>query len=195
MMPISRCGNQASTLGGNTSSCTPTKAKNSPHTPRLNATGKPSSKNTISPANMTGAKLATTNSIACAPASARAFLWCGSLRRLPLGAQRLGQRLRVLRVAHAAHRVRPLPSDIVSGAYASSMCDDRTKENILFIDIGTNGEMILKTASKLIATSCAVDPALKEMNISCGMRADIGAIDNFSITEGGIAYKIGRAHV
>lgn len=79
-------------------------------------------------------------------------------------------------------------SDIVSGAYASAMCDDLTKENILFIDIGTNGEMILKTDSKLTATSCAVGPALEGMNISCGMRADIGAIDNFSINEEGITY-------
>ena len=79
-------------------------------------------------------------------------------------------------------------SDIVSGAYASAMCDDLTKENILFIDIGTNGEMILKTDSKLTATSCAVGPALEGMNISCGMRADIGAIDNFSIDEDGIRY-------
>ena len=79
-------------------------------------------------------------------------------------------------------------SDIVSGAYAADICADGSKGNILFIDIGTNGEMILKSGSKLTATSCAVGPALEGMNISCGMRADIGAIDNFSIDEDGIRY-------
>lgn len=80
-----------------------------------------------------------------------------------------------------------LGSDIVSGVYASGICDDKDK-NILFIDIGTNGEMLLKTDNNLIATSCAIGPALEGMNISCGIRAGIGAIDDFHIDEAGISY-------
>lgn len=80
-----------------------------------------------------------------------------------------------------------LGSDIVSGVYASGICDDKDK-NILFIDIGTNGEMLLKTDNNLIATSCAIGPALEGMNISCGIRAGIGAIDYFHIDEAGISY-------
>ena len=80
-----------------------------------------------------------------------------------------------------------LGSDIVSGVYASGICDDKEK-NILFIDIGTNGEMLLKTDNNLIATSCAIGPALEGMNISCGIRAGIGAIDDFHIDEAGISY-------
>ncbi|MFC2470267.1 MAG: ASKHA domain-containing protein [Lachnoanaerobaculum gingivalis] len=80
-----------------------------------------------------------------------------------------------------------LGSDIVSGVYASGICDDKEK-NILFIDIGTNGEMLLKTDNNLLATSCAIGPALEGMNISCGIRAGIGAIDDFHIDEAGISY-------
>lgn len=82
-----------------------------------------------------------------------------------------------------------LGSDIVSGVYASGICDDKEK-NILFIDIGTNGEMLLKTDNNLLATSCAIGPALEGMNISCGIRAGIGAIDDFHIDEAGISYTI-----
>ena len=80
-----------------------------------------------------------------------------------------------------------LGSDIVSGVYASGICDDKDK-NILFIDIGTNGEMLLKTDNNLLATSCAIGPALEGMNISCGIRAGIGTIDDFHIDEAGISY-------
>lgn len=80
-----------------------------------------------------------------------------------------------------------LGSDIVSGVYASGICDDKDK-NILFIDIGTNGEMLLKTDNNLLATSCAIGPALGGMNISCGIRAGIGAIDDFHIDEADISY-------
>ena len=80
-----------------------------------------------------------------------------------------------------------LGSDIVSGVYASGICDDKDK-NILFIDIGTNGEMLLKTDNNLLATSCAIGPALEGMNISCGIRAGIGAIDDFYIDEADISY-------
>lgn len=77
-------------------------------------------------------------------------------------------------------------SDIVAGVYACKMYEDSEHENILFIDIGTNGEMLLKAGNKFIATSCAVGPALEGMNISCGMRADKGAIDDFTIDEKGL---------
>jgi hypothetical protein len=80
-----------------------------------------------------------------------------------------------------------LGSDIVSGVYASGICDDKDK-NILFIDIGTNGEMLLKTDNNILATSCAIGPALEGMNISCGIRAGIGAIDDFHIDEADISY-------
>ena len=48
----------------------------------------------------------------------------------------------------------------------------------LFIDIGTNGEIVLiEGPDRLLATSCALGPALEGMNISCGCRAVPGAVD------------------
>lgn len=47
----------------------------------------------------------------------------------------------------------------------------------LFVDIGTNGEMVLAIDGRLTATSTAAGPAFEGMNISCGMRASRGAIE------------------
>ena len=69
-------------------------------------------------------------------------------------------------------------SDIVAGLY---LTDLKNRKNTLFIDIGTNGEIVLKTKDKLYATSTAAGPALEGMNISCGMRAESGAIDSLKI--------------
>jgi len=57
---------------------------------------------------------------------------------------------------------------------------------VLFIDIGTNGEMILAGPNGLVGTSTAAGPAFEGMNIACGMRASAGAIESFQFTEQGI---------
>jgi len=53
----------------------------------------------------------------------------------------------------------------------------------IFIDIGTNGEIILADGKAMWATSTAAGPALEGGNISCGMRATSGAIDRIWLTE------------
>lgn len=74
-------------------------------------------------------------------------------------------------------------ADIVAGA---RVCDLRHQEgNVLFIDIGTNGEIVLASAGRLLCCSCAAGPALEGMNISCGMRAALGAVEEVRITPGG----------
>lgn len=79
-------------------------------------------------------------------------------------------------------------ADIVAGAYVCEL--HKAKENILFIDIGTNGEIVLSSGGKLLSCSCAAGPALEGMNISSGMRAADGAIEDLKITEGGIEIKV-----
>lgn len=69
--------------------------------------------------------------------------------------------------------------DITSGVLASQL--DKRKGTTLFIDIGTNGEMIIAKDGSLCATSTAAGPAFEGMNISCGMRAGNGAIEFFEI--------------
>lgn len=71
--------------------------------------------------------------------------------------------------------------DITSGVLASQL--DKAKGITLFIDIGTNGEMIIANNGLLYATSTAAGPAFEGMNISCGMRAGEGAIESFEIDE------------
>ena len=79
-------------------------------------------------------------------------------------------------------------ADIVAGAY---VCDLRhQKGNVMFIDIGTNGEIVLAAEGKLMSCSCAAGPALEGMNISSGMRAAEGAIEDIHINEDGLDLKI-----
>lgn len=70
-------------------------------------------------------------------------------------------------------------ADIVAGIIAVDF--HNRKHPALFIDIGTNGEIVAIFNEKMAATSTAAGPALEGMNISCGMRAEEGAIDTFSI--------------
>ena len=79
-------------------------------------------------------------------------------------------------------------ADIVAGAY---VCDLRNRKgNVMFIDIGTNGEIVLAADGKLMSCSCAAGPALEGMNISSGMRAAEGAIEDIHINEDGIDIKV-----
>jgi len=72
--------------------------------------------------------------------------------------------------------------DIVSGVLSARL--DEAKDTVLFIDIGTNGEIVLSRAGKMYSCSCAAGPALEGMNISCGMRAEPGAIERVTVTDG-----------
>lgn len=79
-------------------------------------------------------------------------------------------------------------ADIVAGAYVCEM--QKAKGNVLFIDIGTNGEIVLASKGKLLCCSCAAGPALEGMNISSGMRATEGAVEDVEISEKGISLKV-----
>ncbi len=79
-------------------------------------------------------------------------------------------------------------SDVVAGAYVAEL--HSTDKKILFVDIGTNGEIVLSNTGKLVSCSCAAGPALEGMNISCGMRAADGAIEDIKITEDKIILDI-----
>lgn len=75
-------------------------------------------------------------------------------------------------------------ADIVAGAYVCRLREQ--KGNTLFIDIGTNGEIVLAVDGRLLCCSCAAGPALEGMNISAGMRAAQGAIEDLRITPDGV---------
>ena len=77
--------------------------------------------------------------------------------------------------------------DIVAGAYVCELFDK--KDISLFIDIGTNGELVLSNKGKMISCSCAAGPALEGMNIECGMPALSGAIEEITVKGGNVSYK------
>jgi uncharacterized 2Fe-2S/4Fe-4S cluster protein (DUF4445 family) len=74
-------------------------------------------------------------------------------------------------------------ADISSGILASDLA--AVHGISLFIDIGTNGELALAANGRLIASATAAGPAFEGMNISCGMRAAIGAIERVNISSNG----------
>lgn len=73
--------------------------------------------------------------------------------------------------------------DITSGILASQL--HKKRGITLFIDIGTNGEMVIANEGRLSATSTAAGPAFEGMNIACGMRAGKGALEYFKIEDSG----------
>ncbi len=78
--------------------------------------------------------------------------------------------------------------DIVAGIFSTNFY--KKDKNILYIDIGTNGEIILKIKGQYYGTSTAAGPALEGMNISCGQRATLGAIEKaYFDDEGSIQIK------
>jgi uncharacterized 2Fe-2S/4Fe-4S cluster protein (DUF4445 family) len=70
--------------------------------------------------------------------------------------------------------------DITAGLLASGM--DRDQRTRLFIDIGTNCEIVLGNADWLLATAAPAGPAFEGAAIRCGMRAAEGAIEVVTMT-------------
>ena len=65
--------------------------------------------------------------------------------------------------------------DITAGTLASGIWD--RDEMSLFIDLGTNGEIVFGNRDFLLACACSAGPAFEGGDISCGMRATDGAIE------------------
>jgi len=63
---------------------------------------------------------------------------------------------------------------------------DSAEEMTLAVDIGTNGELVLGTADKLYAASCAAGPAFEGARITCGGRAVKGAIEAVVVNDNDI---------
>ncbi|TVR55677.1 MAG: DUF4445 domain-containing protein [Spirochaetaceae bacterium] len=69
-------------------------------------------------------------------------------------------------------------SDIIAGVTASRLF--RSKRLTLFIDIGTNGEIVLGNKTRLLACSTAAGPAFEGATIRCGCGGIAGAVASFS---------------
>ncbi len=67
---------------------------------------------------------------------------------------------------------------------------DRAERPTLLIDVGTNGEMALGNADRLLCCSTAAGPAFEGAQISCGMTAAPGAISSVEWRSGGLACSV-----
>jgi uncharacterized 2Fe-2S/4Fe-4S cluster protein (DUF4445 family) len=72
-------------------------------------------------------------------------------------------------------------ADITAGVFSSGMC--QWGEVSLFIDIGTNGEMVLGDCDWLISCACSAGPAFEGAGVQDGMRATSGAIEEVWIDD------------
>jgi len=73
-------------------------------------------------------------------------------------------------------------SDITAGVLACGLSE--TEELTLFIDIGTNGEIVLGTRDWQVACACSAGPAFEGAGVVHGMRATEGAIEEVWVNTG-----------
>jgi uncharacterized 2Fe-2S/4Fe-4S cluster protein (DUF4445 family) len=84
--------------------------------------------------------------------------------------------------------VDPLPgvasyvgADITAGVLSSEL---RSSDKLtLFIDVGTNGEIVLGSSEWLVTCACSAGPAFEGAGVVHGMRADTGAIEEVWIDD------------
>ncbi|MEW5784077.1 MAG: ASKHA domain-containing protein [Bacillota bacterium] len=89
---------------------------------------------------------------------------------------------------HPSGRVTVLPniagyvgSDTVGVILAADL--DRRRDTCLAIDIGTNGELVLTAAGRVLTCSTAAGPAFEGAQIRHGMRAAAGAVEAVTVNE------------
>ena len=69
--------------------------------------------------------------------------------------------------------------DITAGVLSSGIWS--SEENVLFIDLGTNGEIVFGNKDFMMCCACSAGPAFEGGGISCGMRASAGAVEKVNI--------------
>lgn len=69
--------------------------------------------------------------------------------------------------------------DIVAGVLATGI--HQSPQMTLYVDIGTNGEIVVGNKEWMMAAACSAGPAFEGGGLRCGMRAAEGAIDEFHI--------------
>ena len=78
--------------------------------------------------------------------------------------------------------------DIVAGMLATGM--DRDKRTRLFIDVGTNCEIVLSDGDTIVSTAAPAGPAFEGGAIRCGMRAADGAIEVVKVSADDVTLSV-----
>ncbi len=100
-----------------------------------------------------------------------------------VGFRRLARAELVSLPAVAGH----LGADAVGGLLALDL--GRRRGIFLFIDMGTNGEIVLVSDGAAVGASCAAGPAFEGVHISSGMAALPGAIERISEEDGSVVLE------
>ena len=79
--------------------------------------------------------------------------------------------------------------DITAGVLSAGIW--ASEENVLFIDLGTNGEIVFGNQDFMMSCACSAGPAFEGGGIRCGMRASCGAIENIKINPVTFEPKLG----
>jgi uncharacterized 2Fe-2S/4Fe-4S cluster protein (DUF4445 family) len=78
--------------------------------------------------------------------------------------------------------------DIVAGILATGLTLDRRVR--LFVDVGTNSEIVLGSSARALACAAPAGPAFEAAQIRCGMRAADGAIEGVKIVDGDVQLTV-----
>lgn len=79
-------------------------------------------------------------------------------------------------------------ADISAGILSAFMWKE--EKAVLFVDLGTNGEIAISSKRKIWTCSTAAGPAFEGARISSGMRAAEGAIDKVKVDHGSMVYRV-----
>jgi uncharacterized 2Fe-2S/4Fe-4S cluster protein (DUF4445 family) len=110
----------------------------------------------------------------------------------PLSAEDVGLEIDPRAVVECAPGVGSyVGGDITSGLLCTDLPTNKT-EVFLFMDIGTNGEIVIGNADWMVGCACSAGPAFEGAGIKCGMRAAEGAIEQIEIGSGGetVRYEV-----
>jgi len=110
-------------------------------------------------------------------ASIRLAPYITALNQPPMiRAQDIGLRINPMAVVDCLPGVASyVGADISAGVYSSGM--DHTDMLTLFMDVGTNGEIVLGSQEWLVTCACSAGPAFEGAGVVYGMRATSGAIE------------------
>jgi uncharacterized 2Fe-2S/4Fe-4S cluster protein (DUF4445 family) len=78
--------------------------------------------------------------------------------------------------------------DLVGGLVATGLAQEEGVR--LLVDVGTNGEIILGSAARTVATAAPAGPAFEGAQIKCGMRASEGSIEAVRITPEAVELQV-----
>jgi uncharacterized 2Fe-2S/4Fe-4S cluster protein (DUF4445 family) len=91
---------------------------------------------------------------------------------------------------HPNARVSALPhlgayvgADIVAGVLATGLARSEDQKWRVYIDVGTNGEIVVGSSARTLSTAAPAGPAFEGAQIKSGMRASDGAIEGVTIND------------